>query len=219
MITLIPARGGSKGLPGKNIRDFCGKPLLAWSILQSPFPVVVTSDDDEILAVAREYGATGIKRPPELSTDTATSEDALLHALDELGAYHEVCFLQPTSPLRRKDDVIRAATLFRITGADSLFSCCELEDFTAWEGEGDKLRGLTFDPLNRGRRQDRKPIHLENGSIYLFKTEILRRNKNRLGGKTVRYPMEYWQGFEIDDQDTWDFCEFYFKKRGLDAGS
>ncbi len=86
-ICIIPARGASKGIPGKNIMDFCGKPLLAWSILEatqatSVNAVYVTSDDEAILKVATEYGATPIKRPDKLSTDTATSEVALLHALD-----------------------------------------------------------------------------------------------------------------------------------------
>lgn len=216
MVTIIPARGGSKGLVGKNIRLFCGKPLLAWSILQAPKPVYVTSDDDEILAVAAEYGAIGIKRPPSLATDTSTSESAILHALEDIPEASEVIFLQPTSPLRYSFDVAKALELFRAKGADSLFSCAELEDFTAWEGEGETLRGLTFDPFNRGRRQDRKPIHLENGSIYIFKPEILRRNNNRLGGKIVRYPMEFWQSFEIDDQETFYLCRFYFRRKGLD---
>jgi N-acylneuraminate cytidylyltransferase len=215
VVTIIPARGGSKGLPGKNIRMFCGKPLLAWSILQAPEPVYVSSDDDEILAVAREYGATGIKRPPELATDTASSESALLHALDTIGDVDKVVFLQPTSPLRWHTDAVRAIKLFDDSGADSLFSCCELEDFCAWTEDNGTLRGLTFDPFNRGRRQDRKPIHLENGSIYIFKPEVLRKG-NRLGGKVVRYPMQYWQSFEIDDQETFDLCRFYFRRKELD---
>lgn len=215
MVTVIPARGGSKGLPGKNIRSFCGKPLLAWSILQAPVPVYVSSDDDEILDVAAQYGATGIKRPPELSTDTCASETALLHALDIIGPVDKIVFLQPTSPLRWATDVHRAVKLFDDAGADSLFSCCELQDFCGWTEKEGRLEGLTFDPFNRGRRQDRKPLYLENGSIYIFKPEILRAG-NRLGGKVVRYPMQFWQSFEIDDEETFDLCRYYFKKKGLD---
>lgn len=86
-IAIIPARGGSKGIPGKNLLPFCGKPLLAWSIeqaLSSKYikSVYVSSDDDEILEVAESYGAIGIKRPKELATDTSTSEEALLHTLN-----------------------------------------------------------------------------------------------------------------------------------------
>lgn len=215
MITIIPARGGSKGLPNKNIRTFCGKPLLAWSILQAPKPVYVSSDSDEILAIGREYGAIGIKRPAELANDTASSESALLHALEDIPEASKVIFLQPTSPLRLPDDIARAINIFDRTEADSLFSCCELDDFCAWTEDNEGLRGLTFDPMNRGRRQDRRPIHLENGSIYIFKPWVLRAG-NRLGGKIVRYPMEFWQSWEIDDQETFDLCRYFFKRKGLD---
>lgn len=194
---------------------FCGRPLLAWSIMQAPSPVYVTSDDDAILAVAIEYGAHPIKRPAELATDTSTSESALLHALAQMPEQDKVIFLQPTSPLRRWDDVRKAEALFDATGADSLFSSCKLDDFCAWTETDGELHGLTFDPAKRGRRQDRRPLYLENGSIYIFKPAILRAG-NRLGGKIVRYPMEFWQSFEIDDQETFNLCRHYFYEKGLD---
>ncbi len=214
-VTIVLARGGSKGLPGKNILPFCGRPLLAWSIMQAPSPVYVTSDNDEILAVAKDYGALTIQRPAHLANDTATSESALIHALDAIGDVDKIIFLQPTSPLRVWDDVQNAVNLFDSTGADSLFSSCQLEDFCAWTERDGELSGLTFDPAKRGRRQDRKPIYLENGSIYITKPEVLRKG-NRLGGKIVRYPMQYWQSFEIDDQETFSLCKHYFHMKGLD---
>lgn len=216
MVTIIPARGGSKGLPGKNLRTFCGKPLLAWSILQAPKPVYVSSDNVEILLVAEAYGAIPIKRPDELATDEASSESALAHVLACIDEPQEIIFLPPTAPLRYSHDIIRALQIFRKSGADSLFSSCELQDFCGWTEQDGQLRGLTFDPMNRGRRQDRKPIYLENGSIYIFKPKLLQDTGNRLGGKIVRYPMQFWQSFEIDDQETFDLCEWYFKRHGLD---
>lgn len=217
MVTIIPCRAGSKGLPGKNLRTFCGKPLLAWSILQAPQPVYVTSDSDTILTVARSYGAIGIKRPPELAMDEASSESALIHALDNIvGEHTEIVFLQATSPLRSPGDVQAALDQFRQEQADSMFSCSVVEDVCLWEVENGRLYGKTFDPVNRGQRQTRKPLYLENGSIYIFKPEILRKG-NRLGGKVVPFLMQPWQQYEIDDEETFDLCRYQFIKHKLDT--
>ncbi len=226
-VAIILARGGSKGIPHKNLIDFAGKPLLAWSILQARAAeavdaVYVSSDSATILDVAAKYGARPIQRPDEFATDTATSESALLHALDvvagERGREPEcVVFLQATSPLREPSDIDGAIDEFRAQGADSLFSDAVLDDFCAWEEEGGVLRGKTFDPFNRGRRQDRKPLYLENGSIYVFKPSLLREKGNRLGGKIARYSMPYWKSYEIDSVENIELCEYYFRKHLLSA--
>lgn len=224
-VAIILARGGSKGIPHKNLIDFSGKPLLAWSILQARAAktideVYVSSDSDAILDVAACYGAKIIKRPDELSTDMATSESALLHALGvitaERGAEPErIVFLQATSPLREPADIDGAVEAFVSQGADSLFSDAVLDDFCAWQDEDGVLKGKTFDPFNRGRRQDRKPLYLENGSIYVFKPAVLRQVGNRLGGKIGRYSMDFWKSFEIDTIENVELCEFYFRKHLL----
>jgi CMP-N,N'-diacetyllegionaminic acid synthase len=222
---IILARGGSKAIPGKNIMNFCGKPLLSWSIIQAKKAqsvdlVVVSSDDKSILEVASEYGAKVIKRPRKFSTDTATSESALLHALDvlkkELGEELErVVFLQPTSPLRHSSDLDGAVKVFDDLGADSLFSDAILDDFCVWTDETGKLTGKTFDPWNRGRRQDREALYLETGSIYVFKPNLLRKTGNRLGGIIARYTMPFWKSYEIDAPEDIIICEFLFKKYNL----
>lgn len=222
---IILARGGSKGIPKKNIMDFAGRPLLAWSILQARDSgvvdaVYVSSDSDEILEVAAWYGAVAIKRPDELATDTSTSDVALLHVLDQLrgerGADPErVIFLQATSPLREPSDIDGAVAAFHSQGADSLFTDAVLDDLCAWYEEDGILKGKTFDPFNRGRRQDRKPLYLENGSIYVFKPALLRNTGNRLGGKIARYTMDYWKSFEIDTIENVELCEYYFRKHLL----
>jgi len=220
IITIIPARGGSKGIPSKNLINFCGKPLIAWSILQARETqlvdeVFVTSDSDEILSIAKKYGATPIKRPSDLSTDTATSEAALLHALNSISAQADlVVFLQATSPLRDSKDIDTAINTLLKQNADSLFSAALLDDFCVWD-KTDKLHGLTFDPWNRGRRQDREPLLLENGSIYIFKPSILREHNNRLGGKIVWSQMPYWQSHEIDTLEDLELCAYYFRKHLL----
>jgi len=182
IVAIIPARGGSKSIPKKNIIDFCGKPLISWNIKQAleskcVREVYVTTDDKEIADVSHKYGARIIWRPVELATDTSSSESALLHAIDEIEKIHKidvVVFLQTTSPLREPSDIHRAIEIFISKSADSLFSAAVLEDFCVWEDEGGDLKSITFDYKNRGRRQDRKPYYLENGSIYIFKPEVIK---------------------------------------------
>lgn len=225
IIAIILARGGSKGIPNKNLIDFAGKPLLAWSILQARAATVidavfVSSDSPAILEVAAQYGALPIRRPDNLSTDIASSEAALIHALDtiakEQGAEPKtIVFLQATSPLREPADIDGAVAAFRSQGADSLFADAVLDDLCAWYEEDGALKGKTFDPFNRGRRQDRKPLYLENGSIYVFKPDLLRNTGNRLGGKIARYTMDYWKSFEIDALENVELCEYYFRKHLL----
>lgn len=223
IITIIPARGGSKGIPAKNIINFCGKPLIAWSILQAREAqlvdeVFVTSDSDEILSVAEKYGATPIKRPLDLSTDTASSEAALLHALNSISYSPDlVIFLQATSPLRDSKDIDAAINSLLKQNADSLFSAALLDDFCVWNKTDKGLHGLTFDPWNRGRRQDREPLILENGSIYVFKPSILREYNNRLGGQIAWHEMPYWKSHEIDSLDDLDLCAYYFRKHLLNS--
>ncbi|MDA7679705.1 acylneuraminate cytidylyltransferase [bacterium] len=224
-VAIIPARGGSKGIPNKNIIDFLGKPLLAWSIMQARKSgvvdeVYVSSQNEEILAVAQDYGAIPVKRPDVISNGLASSETALIHVLDFIKKEtsedpETVVFLQATSPLRDPIDIARAVHTFYEKKADSLFSDAILDDFTVWQEEEGRLVGKTFDPLNRGRRQDRPLLYLENGSIYVFKSSILRTLNNRLGGKICRYNMPFWKSFEIDTLEELELCKFYFQKNLL----
>lgn len=223
IVAIIPARGGSKGIPGKNIMDFCGKPLLAWTILQAKQAkavnaVYVTSDDEAILGVAEDFGAIPIKRPDKLSTDTATSEAALLHAMDYIEKERAtnidvVVFLQATSPLRESEDIDRAIQKLINENADSLFSSARLEDFFIWQETEEGLKSLNFDYARRLRRQDVIPQYVENGSIYLFKPHVLRTINNRLGGRIATYEMDFWKTWEIDSLEDKALCEWYFMNR------
>lgn len=208
ILVLIPARGGSKGIPRKNLVPLAGRPLLAHTIEQARSTsavtrVVVSTDDDEIARCAAEWQAEVVRRPSELASDTASSEAALLHALDTLdreeGYEPEiVVFLQATSPLRRGHDIARAIETFDTEGADSLFSACPVHGFV-WRRRGSELDALTYDPRERPRRQDVGDDYLENGSIYVFKPEVLRRYQNRLGGKIAIYPMDPLDSFQVDE--------------------
>jgi CMP-N,N'-diacetyllegionaminic acid synthase len=217
---VIPARGGSKGIPRKNIMDFCGKPLLAWTIEQAKATILATdvyvsTESHEIAEVARKYGAYVIDRPHELAMDDSTSEEALIHALDHIGDLDALVFLQATSPLRMHGDIDNAISKFTFDCADSLFSMSILADYCIWRDGVEGLESVNFDWKNRERRQYRMPSYLENGSIFVVKPEILVTTGNRLGGKIAMFEMEPWQSFEIDSPADVGIVEHYFRKHVL----
>ena len=224
IIALIPARGGSKGIPKKNIIKFCGKPLISWSIgqaLGSKFinDVYVTSDDKAILKISEDAGAKTVRRPGSLASDTSPTEAALLHAIGEIEHRSSktpdiVVFLQATSPLRTSEDIDKSIGLFLSEKADSLFSGTILDDFCIWEHKDNKYNSISYDHRKRGRRQERKPYYLENGSIYIFKAGILKKHGNRLGGKIVFFEMPFWKSYEIDKAGDIKICE-YFMRTGI----
>ncbi|NTU68527.1 MAG: acylneuraminate cytidylyltransferase family protein [Chlorobiaceae bacterium] len=226
-IAVIPARGGSKGLVNKNIHPVAGIPLLAWTVQQALEAVLVdrvfvTTNDPAIAEVAREYGAEVIERPDGISGDKATSEAAIQHALETVARDHgvvpdTVVFLQATSPLRLPGDIDRAIETFRNEGADSLISVTRADDLTIWERRQEAWDSVNFDYRNRGMRQDRPAQFIENGSIYIFTPEVLKRYGNRIGQKLTAYTMEFWQTWEIDTIEEVDLVEYYLKKKGLPA--
>ncbi|NTW69457.1 MAG: acylneuraminate cytidylyltransferase family protein [Chlorobiaceae bacterium] len=224
-VAIIPARGGSKGLKNKNIYPVAGQPLLAWTIQQALSSkridrVFVSTDDLDIAAVAKAYGAEVIERPEELSGDKATSESAILHAAGVIEGEHglpikTIVFLQATSPLRKPDDIDRAVELFECDGADSLISVTRADDLTIWESRAGKWSSLNFDYRNRGMRQDRPAQFIENGSIYIFTPGTIKSFNNRIGARLSAYEMEFWQTWEIDTVEEIDLIEFYLYKKNL----
>ncbi len=221
---IIPARGGSKGLPGKNIADFCGHPLLAWSIAcargcDAIRRVWVSTDDEAIAAVARKYGAGVVERPMELSGDMATSESALIHAAREVEARgfdpSHVMFLQATSPLREVSELDAAVETFKARKFDSLFSAAPAEDFCIWRQKGEELESMNFDHRARGRRQDShgESLWIETGSFYLTELEGLRQTRNRLHGHIGMQEVEPWKAFEIDSTAGLELCRLLFASK------
>jgi N-acylneuraminate cytidylyltransferase len=216
VLAIIPARGGSKGIPRKNVRPVLGIPLLAHSIVHaresaSVTRIVVSTDDAEIAEVARRYGSEVVARPPELSGDTATSESALLHVLDHLRSTEGyepelVVFLQATSPLRPPGAVEAAIGQLRDRGADSLFSASPVHGFV-WRIHDGRLSSISYDYRNRPRRQDIGEDVVENGSIYIFKTQLLRELGNRLGGKIEVFRMDPLDSFQVDEPGDLELME------------
>jgi CMP-N,N'-diacetyllegionaminic acid synthase len=222
ILALIPARGGSKGIPRKNLFPLAGRPLIVHTIeqaLQSQqvSRVVVSTDDDEIARISRNAGAEVLARPPEISGDQASSESALLHALEALRTSEGyqpalVVFLQCTSPLRLEDDIDRAIETLRAEEADSLLSVSPSHKFL-WARKDGVASPLNFDYRNRPRRQDMAKQYVENGSIYVFKTKVLLDTGNRLGGKISLYVMDEDASLDIDSPVDMKIAEMLMLER------
>ena len=212
---IILARGGSKGILNKNIIDFCGKPLIAWTIEQCLSSkhvshVWVSSDSQEILDIAEKYGAKTIKRPDYISGDFATSESAWIHSIKIIEEDNNIDFVfapQVTSPLREAKDIDNAIELFQKENYDSMFSSSIVEDLFFWKEDGEEsLKSVNYDYLNRKRRQEMEGQIIENGSFYIFKPEIIKKYNNRFGGKIGHSKMEFWKMFEIDNLEDIRMC-------------
>jgi len=221
VVAIILARGGSKGIPGKNIIDFCGKPLIVWTIEQfqrakGVDSIWVSSDSEEILAIGRSCNVETIRRPDDISSDVATSESGWLHALEiiesKVGKVDIAIAPQVTSPLREPADIERGLHDFQDQKCDSMFSCSVAEDLFFWEKMPDgTLRSINYDYSNRKRRQDIPKQYIENGSFYIFRPEILKQYNNRFGGKIGMTQMEFWKMFEIDSMEDIKMCEALMK--------
>lgn len=215
IVAIIPARGGSKEIPGKNLKLLGDKPLVAHSILDAKESLVVddvfvSTDSQKIAEVSRNFGAKVIIRPKELASDTATSESALEHALNViLEQYYTpdyVVFLQCTSPIRRGLDIDNSIKQIISDKADSLLSVCKSHHFL-WGVQDGSPVSINYDYMNRSRRQDLKPQYLENGSIYIFKPWVLQKSGNRLGGKISLFEMDESTSIQIDSEVDFRFCE------------
>lgn len=229
---IIPARGGSKAIPRKNLAPFCGHPLIAWTIAAARgcsaiTAVYVSTDSPEIGEVALRYGARVIERPAETATDTAPSEAALLHACEYLGSQPDGCpeliiMLQATSPLRESSELDAALAAFMAQQFDSLFAAASPDDYLLWMEEPQGLRSLNYDFRSRKRRQDadgHQRLWVETGSFYISRSSLLRDSRNRLGGRIGLHQVPLWKSFEVDTLEDLRFCEVLMKHYGLDRNA
>jgi N-acylneuraminate cytidylyltransferase len=215
-LAIIPARGGSKGIPRKNVLPLGGKPLLAHTIHAARAAsrvtrVLVSTDDDEIAEVALRYGAEVVRRPPELAGDTASSEAALLHALDALlegegYAPDLLVFLQCTSPLTAPEDIDGTVAALIDAQADSALAVTAFHYFL-WSQDGDEARGVNHDKRVRLMRQQREPEYLETGAVYVMRTAGFRAARHRFFGKTVLFDTPVERRLEIDEPEDFRIAE------------
>lgn len=216
ILALIVARGGSKRLPGKNIRMLGGKPLIVWSIdVAKDIPeicdILVSTDDRSIAAVCQANGAlVPWLRPDELATDTASSVDAALHALDwyegEYGAVDGLLLLQPTSPFRKKESMHKGIELFMKNNLQTIMGVSPLHAHPMWalKKEGDYLVPFLDSHEFEMRSQDLPPVYAVNGSFYLISSNELKANRSFIGNKTLPLLTES-QEESLDIDTEWDF--------------
>jgi len=217
-LLLIPARGGSKGIPGKNIRLLNGKPLIYYTLdaacaVASPENICVSTDSDEIIGIVRKYGLdVPFKRPGDLATDTAGSYEVILHAVDSYEQrgiqYDRVVLLQPTSPFRTGTHVLEAAALYqpwldmvvsvKIAHANPYFNLFEENN----AGFLERSKTGTFT-----RRQDCPIVYEYNGAIYIMNVQSLKNGPPSEFSKTRKYVMAEGDSFDIDTNIDWIVAE------------
>jgi N-acylneuraminate cytidylyltransferase len=222
-LAVIAARGGSKGIPHKNLLDLCGKPLIAWTVGQARAArgvdvVAVSSDSDRILEAAEAAGAVGVRRPDDISGDLASSESAWLNALnavdEKMGRFERIVALQATSPIRGPSDIEQALSTFDREHLDSLLSVCEVEDYFNWRIGQNGPEPINYDYRNRRMRQQIEKRYLENGSFYVLIPSLLREQNNRLGGKIGFHVMERHKMFQIDRPEDVKLCAAIMRSYG-----
>ena len=215
IITIIPARGGSKGLPRKNIIPFHGKPLVVHSIDYAKEcdlvdTIYISTDDNEISSISSNYGASIINRPSELSSDTSSTESVIEHLLSTLSIKPDIIvLLQPTSPFRPRNSLKKALDKFIKFDFDSMLSISPTHRFFWSIDENDNINSK-YDYLNRPRRQDLKRVNtnfIENGSLYIFTYKHFLKNQNRLGGKIGYFEFDEKYSYEIDTEIDLKFLE------------
>lgn len=204
-IALILARGGSKGIPNKNIIDVSGKPLISYTItaaLQSSVDDVwVSTDNYKIAEVSKKFGAKVIDRPAELAQDDSSSEPSLIHFLENVSC-DILIFIQPTSPLLLSTDIDKG--LDKIKSCDSVFSVYREHWIPRWTLD---LEPDRWDPLNRSRRQDVQEKYVENGAFYISYSKKIIETNCRYSGKLDLVEMPMSRSIQVDTLDDLDYVK------------
>ena len=220
IVAIIPARGGSKRLPRKNVLLLAGKPLIQWTLDAAKDSgiidlIVVTSDDDEVLAIAEQNQIMAIRRPDHLATDTATSVDAVLHALETLSEQgitaKRVMLLQPTSPLRRAEDICGAVKQMDDSGAASVISVCEMDHSPLWANtlpENGCMDNFFHQEYQCKRSQDLPVYHRLNGAIYIFETSGFLVSSRIIVSPSYAFKMEGAISVDIDNEFDFKIAAF-----------
>lgn len=225
-LAVVLARGGSKGIPGKNRRPFCGVPLVEWCLraaMKSTLidSVLLSSDDELILDIGRILGCDVHERKPEDAMDNTSSEQSLMAALREhpLGENAQtILMVQPTSPLTTSEDFDQALSLFVEGNYDSMLTAVDDHSFS-WKVEEDGSATPSYDPKKRPMRQSILHQRKENGAFYITKRSILEKEDCRLGGRMGCYTMPDHSRVDIDEEFDWMLAETIAEKLGLNPES
>jgi CMP-N,N'-diacetyllegionaminic acid synthase len=226
-LVIIPARGGSKGIPRKNIKSFDGKPLIYYTIdcaraICQDEDICVSTDDDEIIQVVEDYGLkVPFKRPEELATDTAGTYEVLLHALDfyeKNGVHYDVVvLLQNTSPFRVPQQVKEALSLYRedVDMVVSVKECAANPYYCVFEENQEGFLHICKGEGNIFRRQDAPKVYEYNGAIYVMNTKVLKTTHMHKMQKRIKYVMDDLSSFDLDTMWDWKMAEMIKKEKTL----
>jgi len=213
-VTLIPLRGGSKGIKRKNLRNINKKPLLYYVIkasLDAGIRTVISTEDSEIKTVCQSLfkNINVIDRPKEFARDNSSTEDVIEHFLQIDSIVNNIILLQATSPLTSSNDIKEAINLYKTNTNKSLISVAESHQFL-WDKSG---RPTNYDPRNRPRRQDWDGYYVENGAIYIFSRNQFLKHKSRCSGECTLYKMNTKSMFEIDNEDDFQVVSALLQER------
>ncbi|QXE00951.1 cytidylyltransferase domain-containing protein [Terribacillus sp. DMT04] len=220
VLGIIPARGGSKGIKKKNIKLLNGKPLITWTIesaRRSAFldKVIVSSDDEEIMDISKKFGAeVPFKRPTNLAQDDTPGIDPILHALENFKDYEYVVLLQPTSPLRRSEDIDNAIKLCITNNATSCISVVENSTPFQWiykMNNDSRLTNLFNNEYFPYQRQKAETTYVLNGAVYVVVSKSLIEHKSFIQNDTVAYVMPKERSVDIDDLNDFYYCDYLLK--------
>lgn len=218
---LIPARGGSKGIPKKNLRPFCGRPLLSWAIqvaLETCSEVYVSTEDDDIAALARDAGAMVIHRPRELAADDTPMLPVVQHALSQMDPITDVLvLLQPTQPLREAKHILQACRVLEDTGVDSVVSVVQVPahyspDYVMRLEDGE-LHPYMTKVVEPTRRQQAAPAYSRDGTVYVVRRRIIL-SGSLYGSHCRPLIMQPSESANIDTESDWQWAEYMRSKNG-----
>lgn len=209
IISIIPARGGSKGLPQKNTIELNGKPLIFWTIkasIKSKYitKTIVSSDDDKILSISQKYKAEILKRPAELALDTTPTEPVIEHVLkniENINTYDYLILLQPTSPLRDENDIDKSIELLIKRKATALISTTIIDNKVLKAFKNNKygyLEGILNNEYPFMRRQDLPKILMPNGAIYIVNIQEFLKTRKLFTNETISFEMSNEKSLDID---------------------
>lgn len=222
VLGIIPARGGSKGVPRKNIKLLCGKPLIAYTIeaamnAKRLTRTIVSTEDEEIAEVAKSLGAdVPFMRPKELADDATPTFDVVIDSVKKLEdsgeEYDAICLLQPTNPLRRSLDIDECVDMLEKTGADSVVTVLPVPDkynpkWVYWKTESGEMSLSTGETEPTTRRQDLPSAFHREGSVYVTRVAVLKKRRNLYGDHVLGYEMKVQDSVNIDTVEDWENAE------------